>query len=74
MATTPHPAPVPHKEVATPKVEPATVVTPREGTEPGEGLVPHHGGGFAKTGGAYSGGCVQPEAPPPPEGDATKKK
>jgi len=69
MAYTPHP-----KDIVPPLVAPAEagvpLVTPREGTEPAADRVPHHGGGFAKTGGAYSGGCVAPEEPPPPEGEA----
>jgi len=46
----------------------------KEGMEPSEDTVPFHGGGFAKKGGAYPGGWVQPEEPPPPEADAAKKK
>lgn len=55
-----------------------TAVTPREGTEPGEGLVPHPGGGFAKGGsGGFSGGCIPNVAGmplPEPEVEAAKKK
>jgi hypothetical protein len=74
MALTPHP------KDELPKATPGTVTpgtteaTPREGTEPAADTVPFHGGGFAKKGGAYPGGWVQPEEPPPPEGEALKKK
>ena len=67
--TTAHPA---TKETPAPKADPT--IEPREGTEPSADTVPFHGGGFAKVGGAYPGGFVQPEEPPPPEGDTLKKK
>jgi hypothetical protein len=75
-----------HKDEATPKATTASPkagvtaaeATPREGTEPAEGTLPHHGGGFAKIGGAYSGGCVREVPPeviiPPPDADATATK
>jgi hypothetical protein len=70
MALQPHP-----KDTAaavTPGANEAAA--PREGTEPAADSVPFHGGGFAKVGGAYPGGCVRPEEPPPPEGGATAAK
>jgi hypothetical protein len=67
MAIQPHPKP-------TSDIVPSAneAAAPREGTEPAADSVPFHGGGYAKKGGAYPGGYVQPEEPPPPEADATK--
>jgi len=72
MATT-HPA-TPKETPPGPAPAPTVEITPREGTEPAADRVPHHGGGFALVGGAYSGGCVQEEAPPEPEVETAKKK
>jgi len=71
MAYTPHPTPDPK---IVPAPEEKATATPREGTEPAADTIPFHGGGFAKKGGAYPGGWVQPEEPPPPEADTLAKK